>query len=423
MSFNRTLHQEIEKWQKEGLIAPETGEILRQRYPVARTSMTQTLALLGSILLGIGVILFFAANWENMSRVLKVSVVVSSFTLAYLGGYHLRYAKGTYPKVGYALLCLGSILYGSAIWLIAQIFHIEAEAGIGFLLWYAGVIPVAYLFDSSLNLFLALATLTSWFLAGKYPLNWAFVLYPALLLGTILPLTLRKKDPFNFAALVIAGYIWFIPLGVKLAGLNFSFQVGIISLLLLSLLLYFSLRVYKEKKTAFMENLLLSLSLIGMFIALAAFSFNNVMGEFAEIKALNSFPYLAGAVILLIAAVKIRERSLTLHDLPLGLLYFLLFPFFPEAGQNNILLIINNILLFLCTLLAIYYGYWLKRPLIFNLSMVMFAIAVLLKYFDFFFALLPRSVFFMSGGLLLLLGSFYLEHKRRELIKTMDGVK
>lgn len=420
MSFNRELQREVDRWVKEGLITSATAEILRQRYPVTKTSMTQTLALLGSILLGIGVILFFAANWESMSRTLKVAVVVSSFTLAYLGGYYLRYTKGTYPKVGYALICLGSLLYGSGIWLIAQIFHIEAERGLGFMLWYVGVIPIAYLFHSSFNLFLALATLTSWFIAGKYPLNWAFLLYPLLLAGTILPLALRKKDQFNFTAAVIAGYIWFIPLGVKLARVNFSFQLGIISLLLFSLLLYFLLQLFREEKSIFGENLLFSLSLVGMFAALAAFSFNDFLHEFLDKHPLYNFPYLVAAVLLVIGVMKFKEKSLTVRDLPLGLLYLLVFPFFPETARNSFLLIFNNIFFFVYTLLAIYYGYWLKRPLIFNLSMVMFAVAVVLKYFDFFFALLPRSVFFMSGGLLLLLGSIFLEHKRRKLIKTME---
>ena len=356
-----------------------------------------------------------------MPKMLKVTVVLLSFTLAYLTGYYLRYQQGHYPKVGYALICLGSLLYGSAIWLIAQIFHLEAEAGMGFLLWYLGVIPVAYLFNSSFNLSLALVNLVAWFLAGKYPLGPAFLIFPLLLGVTIFPLVLKKKDSLNFVAAIIALYIWFIPLGVKLAKVNFSVTLGVTSLLLLSLLLYALYHRLKESHKFFASDFTLSLALLGLYISLAAFSFNGFLEEFNRDLPLHSFPYLVGASLLSLLYLKYQEKKLSCLDLPFLLLYLLAFTFMPALAKENALLIANNLIFFLYTLLAIYYGYLIKRPFIFNLSMVMFAGAVAMKYFDFFFALLPRSAFFISGGLLLLLGSLLLEHKRRNLLKAMEG--
>lgn len=419
MSFNSDLQREMTHWTKEGLISPETEAILRQRYPVAKKSMTQTLAVLGSLLLGIGVILFFAANWGVMPRVLKVAVVVLSFTLSYSAGYYLRYVTGSYPKVGYAFICLGSILYGSSIWLIAQIFHLPAEAGMGFFLWYVGVIPVAYLFNSTFNLTLALVNLVAWFLAGHYPLGWPYLIFPLLLGGTVLPLAIRKKDWFSFTIAVIASYIWFVPLGVKLAGIEFSFQLGFTGLLLFSIILYLLVQQLKDK-SFFAIDFLLGLSLAGLFVGLSPFTFNDFLRGFDGLEVLPGFSYLVAASLLIIIALKLKDKKVSLHDLPLLLLYPCLYSFAPSLYSNQFLLIGNNLVLFVIALLSIYYGYVLKRPLIFNLSMVMFAAAIVMKYFDFFFALMPRSVFFMSGGVLLLLGSFLMEYKRRDLLKSME---
>lgn len=419
MSFNQQLHKEISKWQQDGIIQTETAQNLLHRYPVEKRNMTQTLAFLGSILLGIGVILFFAANWQAMPRLLKIAVVVLSFTSAYAVGYYLAYVKGTYPKVGHALILLGSILYGASIWLIAQIFHIEAEAGMGFLLWYLGVIPVAYLFNSSLQLALATVNLVAWFLAGKYPLSLPFLIFPLLLGATILPLAIKKKDQFNFLVTVIAAYIWFVPLGVKLAKTNFSFPLGIISLLLFSLILYFLMKLL-QNKDFFAENFLLILSFVGMFVSLAPFTFHDFLQEFVAKPPLHYFPYLLLGSLLVLTALKLKEGKFGIHDLPLLLLYLCLFPFLTQLGQSMPLLVFNNILFFVFTLLIIYYGYLLKNPLVFNISIIMFAAAIVMKYFDFFFALMPRSVFFMSGGALLLLGSLFLERQRRNILKTME---
>ncbi|MEW6663326.1 MAG: DUF2157 domain-containing protein [Bacillota bacterium] len=427
MSFNNQLQRELTLWLKEGLITQETADTLYQRYPVTKRSMTQTLALLGSILVGIGVILFFAANWEVMPRWMKIAVVILSFTLSYLSGHYLTHIRRDFPKVGYALICLGSILYGSAIWLIAQIFHLQAEAGMGFMLWYLGVIPIAYLYGSSLNLFLALATLTAWFLAGNYPLGPAFVVFPILLGGTILPLAIRKKDLFNFVAAVVAVYLWFIALGTKLSAADFSLHLGIVSLFILSIVLYLSVHLWDQKKPFFAGNFLLSISFIGIYAALGAFSFNAFLQEFylyRKFELLN-FPYLIAGAILIMAVLKLKERKVSLKDLPLFLLYLLVFPFFPELGKNLPLLIFNNVVFFIFAILAIYYGYLIKSPFIFNLSMVLFAGAIAMKYFDFFFELLPKSAFFIAGGMLLLLGSLILENKRRSLINSMgrgDGL-
>ncbi|MDX9872387.1 MAG: DUF2157 domain-containing protein [Clostridia bacterium] len=418
MFFNQNLQRELPRWVADGLITPENAETLRQRYPVTKNSMTQTLALLGSVLLGIGVILFFAANWEAMSRTLKIAVVVLAVLLAYGGGYYLRYVRGTYPKVGYALICLGSLLYGAAIWLIGQIFHLAPEAGSAFLLWYLGVIPVAWLFQSSFNLVLALFNLTAWFIAGHYPLSWPFLFFPLLLVLTILPPAIRKKNHFVFVLAVLAGYIWFIPLGVKLAGINYSFQLGIISLLLFSLVIYL-LGQWAERRAFFAEGFLQALSFVGLFAGLAAFTFHDFLSRFGA-DALGAFPWLIAGTLAVIVLLKIKERQLTLRDIPLLLLLLCLLPFFPQLGESSFLLIALNVLFFILTLGAVYYGYQAKRPLLFNLGMLLFAVAVAMKYFDIFFALLPRSAFFMSGGVLLLAGSFLLEYKRRDLLKSME---
>lgn len=420
MSFHQKMQHEIKSWQSEGVISLETARVLQQRYPVTKRSMTQTLALLGSILLGVGVILFFAANWEVMPRYFKVAVALLSFILASSIGYHLRYVQKTYPQVGYALLILGSLLYGAAIWLIGQIFHLQPEAAIGFFLWYLGIIPMAYLFRSALILFLAAGNLTAWFIAGHFPLSLPFWLYPLLLGTTILPLTLKKQDQVNFTAVLIAFYLWFISCGVKLAGINHSFTLGITSLLLFGLILYVFASLLGEK-VFFAQDALWFLALTGLFIGLLPFTFHNFLSAFLKLANLQYFPLFYAGSVLLIIFLKFKAKNISIKDLPLILLYLPFLAFLPNLTNSTTLLITNNLLLFFYTLWIIYTGYQEKSPFVFNVGIILFAVAIIFKYFDFFFALMPRSLFFMSGGILLLLGSFYLEHKRRHLLQTMKG--
>jgi uncharacterized membrane protein len=49
-----------------------------------------------------------------------------------------------------------------------------------------------------------------------------------------------------------------------------------------------------------------------------------------------------------------------------------------------------------------------------------FAFDVIARYFDLFWKLLPRSLFFILGGLLLLFGGVLLERKRRKILSSFD---
>ena len=50
-----------------------------------------------------------------------------------------------------------------------------------------------------------------------------------------------------------------------------------------------------------------------------------------------------------------------------------------------------------------------------------FSILVLARYFDTFWSLMDRALFFMAGGVLLLAGGGWLEHRRRALVRDIEG--
>ena len=65
-------------------------------------------------------------------------------------------------------------------------------------------------------------------------------------------------------------------------------------------------------------------------------------------------------------------------------------------------------------------GFIRRYPTYVNIGLLFFALDVVARYFDFFWALLPRSLFFMAGGLFLLFGGIYLERKRRRILASFN---
>lgn len=144
------LEEEVSGWMKEDLINQDQAGAILSRYAglrerekeEGRSKLVTALAIMGALLLGVGVILFFASNWQVMPKWLKVGLVFGSFIAAYGIGYYLAFEKQSYPRIGRAVIFLGTVLYGSGIWLIAQIFHISSHYPNGVLLWAVGIFPV-----------------------------------------------------------------------------------------------------------------------------------------------------------------------------------------------------------------------------------------------------------------------------------------
>jgi uncharacterized membrane protein len=55
-----------------------------------------------------------------------------------------------------------------------------------------------------------------------------------------------------------------------------------------------------------------------------------------------------------------------------------------------------------------------------NIGLLFFVLDVIARYFDVFWKLLPRSLFFIIGGLILLSGGVFLEKKRRKVLASFN---
>ena len=164
------LKNEVKTWVKDGTINESQGKSILERYGSEEILETQErsgklitiLSIMGSVLLGMGVILFFASNWQGIPRPIKLLLIFTAILAADYTGYTLRFTKKNYPRVGGALLLLGAILYGAGIWLIAQIFNIKSHYPNGVLLWAVGVLPMGYILGLNSILYLGILIFTIW---------------------------------------------------------------------------------------------------------------------------------------------------------------------------------------------------------------------------------------------------------------------
>ncbi|MDY6803026.1 MAG: DUF2157 domain-containing protein [Cyanobacteriota bacterium] len=155
--FRRQLRREAQLWQAEQLIDESLYQKLSDRYQFDRLETAASdrfvsiLLGLGGILLGLGVITFVAANWQEWSRELKTILLLALFLIVNSIGFSLWRQPPAPPntsskkrKLGQGLLIFGALILGANIALMAQMFHISGSPYGLYLVWGLGVLAMAY---------------------------------------------------------------------------------------------------------------------------------------------------------------------------------------------------------------------------------------------------------------------------------------
>lgn len=434
------LEREVTAWQGEGLIGEGQAEAILHRYEKIRENDAQesssklvaVLAVIGALLLGIGVILFFAANWQAIPKVWKVALVFGSIIIAYAVGYYLAFGRENYPKVGRSLIFLGSILYGAGIWLIAQIFHISSHYPNGVLFWVLGIIPVV-LVCRSLSVLTEAALLTVlWTIMeqkGFGSVNYLFL--PLITVILLLSYYLKSRLAVGIA---LPGTVIWMGISVALTFKEFDGpQYVFLSLSLLGLMIYIlgSLQVLTKK----FAQMILPYKLVGLLAFLMSFyilSFKLFADGLVYFRQSINYPvfFLVSYAIITLSAgaasivslVKAKQNRELLKEglFVLALVIILsILTFVMPFLTVEVFLAAVNLLLFAAIVALIIIGYSNRDLVLINMGLLFFVLDVIARYFDFFWDMLPKSVFFMVGGLLLLIGGSLLERNRRKIVREM----
>jgi uncharacterized membrane protein len=392
----------VERWQSRGIITPEQGREIIACYEApgvtapgtaAHGRLVTIVATLGSVLLGLGVILFFAANWEEMPRAGKLSLILVAIVAAYVTGYWLRYLRG-YQRVGTAVVFLACLFYGSGIHLVAQVYHVELNDPSLFLYWFLGVLPMAYLIRSQVVLVLAIGL----FLGA---------------MGFRLPGWLEAVS----AGEAVAVFGLYLTLGLTLYGLGklqglfeptriFARVYEAVGLLTtLGALYLLTFRTWYEGNAYRDEGIAGSLAgefwlVFFLATALAVFLLAGTLVFRVKRGAeLLELTYEAAAALLLLVAVYLVVYLPTGNDVA-----------FP---------VVFNVLLLLAIVGLVFAGYYRPQEAIINMALGLFALDVVTRYFELSWTLLDRSVVFIVAGALLLGVGFVLERGRRQVLSGM----
>jgi uncharacterized membrane protein len=192
----RWVRREIESWQHENLISEDQAQTLLKRYPEPAASNLGLIlfAGFGALIIGLGIILLLAYNWQAIPRGIKLAIILGSIAAAH--GTGLTLIQKQRPALGEAICLLGTMLFGAGIWLIAQVYHIDEHYPNGLLIWSLGAMALAWTLPSLSHATLAAVLVTTWCGMEAFDFHRPMHAGPLLLAGWIGLLALKQKSRF-----------------------------------------------------------------------------------------------------------------------------------------------------------------------------------------------------------------------------------
>ncbi len=440
--FLRRLRKELPDWLERGWITPGADQSILDYVAGHRPGghlLAYTLSVLGVLLLGSGIVTWFAANWGAMAKLGKLLVLFGSLWLTYGASAYLR-SDDRYPLVGQALLLLGVILFGANIMLVAQIYHIDSHFPNGVLLWALGGLMTAYLLDSEPALVAAIVLGTLWTGLESAPefagVHWWFL----LLWVSLLPLIVRHEWKAALHGTLLGLLIWSVLSFLSLFDRSqWASQLYLIQIYLLAYVMVFLVGVLMGTVER-LARLATAVQHYGALAAVACLYVLTFPGVHTGVRWLHHQAArgsaTAGWVIATVLGVAgVLALALAHHrhtaaqprppflvwgqSLVGGVLLLCLVNLFPLAGSGGTVAVAFNLLFFSATVWLIYAGLQANDRFFVNLAFIFFALGLGGRYIDTFWTLLNRSFFFMGGGVILLAGGYALERQRRRLTRDI----
>jgi uncharacterized membrane protein len=411
--YVRQLKRDLDDWIARGLVPESSREaILKSVGADTGMSLSGMIAVLGVILIGAAAMSFVGANWEDMSKLVRLIVLFGAMWLAFGAAAFFQVSR---PAISGAFVLLGVLMFGTNIMLIAQTYHINSHFPAGILLWGLGAIVAALLAPSRASLALALGLGIYWTYLERWDfremLHLSFLPYWAVCAGIAGWLSWRPG--VHLAA--IALFVWLVQSfeGIRLLlGWN---EVETASLYALGpLAVWAGNATFKSES----ERHALTVEHYAVVAFVAAFWILHIIGR----QESSSASWIGVAAILSASAIGaaiigLRNQAHTAIDVAgigffcAAVAVFVLSTNETEESRRFIACI--AILIVIIWLLA--RGVRIEDRFLINLSLIGFGIWVLYAYFIVFGALMDQAMFLLIGGVLLIALSLFLDTVRRRL--------
>ncbi len=162
------LYAELPTLVSNGVVPAEVAERIREYYgePDARGSGRRWLitlfAIIGAALIGGGIVLLLAHNWEELSRPMRAAISLAPLLLTQAVAAWVLWARNESTAWREGIGTLLTLAIGTSIALVSQTYNLGGTFADFMFVWTLLALPVAYLLRATLPAVLYLVGVTIW---------------------------------------------------------------------------------------------------------------------------------------------------------------------------------------------------------------------------------------------------------------------
>ena len=414
---------------KSQVISEEVASRIRDYYQLQESETPNKLftvfGVLGSLLVGLGIILILAHNWDNFSRILKTGFAFFPLILGQLivGYVILKKKSPTWKEAS------GTFLFfavGSSIALVSQIYNIPGDLSTYVLTWIVLCLPLIYLLKSNAVAMLHIVFSTFYAVSVGYGFNglseapWLYIMLLALLMPHYLQLLKYQSD-----ANVTSIFNWLIPLSFIITLGTFLERhgdLGYLNYIILFGLFYNigKLPVFDDRKLR--RNAYLIFGSVGTVVMLLISSFIGMWNfdsgsDLFISRELLMTLLLFGLTLALLIYLYSRQWIKQFNLFHFVFIIFTAF-FFSGLLEGWIAAIFVNILVLVLGLVTIKIGADKFHFGILNYGLVIITALIVCRFFDTDMSYVIRGLLFVSVGVGFFLANYMMLKRRKSIVKV-----
>jgi uncharacterized membrane protein len=400
------------------VISPDTARAIHNYYQDKKaTAANPLLAIfgaLGGVLVGLGIILIFAHNWDNFSRQVKTFLAFAPLVLsqAFAAWCIIKNKTAAFKETA-AVLIFFSV--GASISLVAQIYNISGDFPQFLLTWAVVCIPLMYLLRSNAAVVLHLIIST------VYVINKGYWNYPhedpywyLLLMASFIPYyySIIKQDAEGRMALTL--HI-LVPASLIIGSNAFFSHTDDFSFLLYAA--FYGL-FYQVGKLPQLRRIYKIVGICGLMVVLFAGSFHDIWTDMDTTNAPEG--YIVAFGLMLAAITGLMYRNIRQKDTePVQFVTFaIVLIYLVSLASNGLAAILANLLALATGLWYIKKGIDTLKYLTVNFGLLIITILAGCRFFDGDLSFVVRGLLFVGVGAGFFVVNYAVAKRKNQTVKT-----
>ncbi len=427
-------NKELQILVKDKVISPELADKIEQYYATKNLGKPNRLftifGIFGALLVGSGIILMLAHNWDDFSKITKtVLAFIPLIVGQFMAGFSILKEKSSTWKEASGTFLFFAV--GACISLISQIYHIPGELESYLLTWIVLCLPLIYVLRSNAVALLVLILSTYYAIEiGVWNYRntqtpWLYIVF--LLAGIPHYWNLLKNRISGNTATI---FNWMIPISVTIALSAFVGNAGNLGFLMYIAifgLLYNVGKLAVFDKIRTLRNGYLIIGSLGTVISLMVFTFRWIWDDL-----INGFNYSSQELYVALALLIIAFATLGYTAFKRGfkktnlfqvafVLFWIVYFLFSTSVIMPVILI--NVLVFALGISAIKIGVDKFNFGILNYGLLIISTLIICRFFDTGMSFVIRGILFVLVGTGFFVTNYIMLKKQQKFKKQIKDLQ